>query len=99
MDPGQTSGTRIHPTVDHDVPGSSLVTSDPRVRGNACHNQLHLTPPISVQTLFPIRVSALKDVIFLVQLRTSPVTDKRHSELTHHLSSGKPGWSYACQRL
>ncbi|PKA52713.1 hypothetical protein AXF42_Ash001694 [Apostasia shenzhenica] len=49
--------------------------------------------------LFPIRVSALKDVIFLVQLRTSPVTDKRRSELTHHLSSGKPGWNCARQRL
>ncbi|PKA64632.1 hypothetical protein AXF42_Ash007379 [Apostasia shenzhenica] len=69
------------------------------LRGNACHNQLHITPPISVQTLFPTKVPALKDAIFLVQLRTSPVTDKRRSGLIHHLSSGKLGWSYARRRL
>ncbi|PKA64427.1 hypothetical protein AXF42_Ash007172 [Apostasia shenzhenica] len=69
------------------------------VRGNACHNQLHLTPLISMQTLFPMKVPALKNVIFLVQLRTSPVKDKRRLKLIHHLSSGKPGWSYARRRL
>ncbi|PKA66180.1 hypothetical protein AXF42_Ash006877 [Apostasia shenzhenica] len=96
---GQTSDTRIHSTIGHDIPGSFLVTSGPTVRGNACHNQLHLTPPISVHTLFPTKVPALKDVIFLVQLRTTSVTGKRRSELIHHLSSGQPGWSYARRRL
>ncbi|PKA53634.1 Elongation factor 1-delta [Apostasia shenzhenica] len=44
IDPGQTSGMRIHPTVDRDVPGSSLVTSDLRVRAGKSSVLLDVKP-------------------------------------------------------